>query len=878
MRLPTRFLCDHLTLTYEGTAHATWEITPPTYTRLARRGAISWHGATTSALMAMPLEIMLSGICQPVPASAVAAAMRAGVTNPGWLEEVADAERRLENTRMYERRVYATAELPRGKQSQVELALGSAVARVGRRFRLPPLPVRAREIDSCLAQADQIEALMSAFLGGRVTPVRNGTLQWLYARAGLRGIAAEPREGQYRDIRPRVTQDREQLMRGPSLTRLRPPHLFEGGTKEDEGRGRRRNYLRADTDQVTCFQTLAVLADIPAEWDVPGGGGEILADLDRVGFPLDWCVRLRPRRNSDAQRDIRGKMRKLGGQYDEYRGDLAGAPPTLQAALDDLAAELVALQDQPGAPEYKATFVFAIGAPDLAELERRADKLRGVLSAGDYSLERPTGDQRALWGAMLPGATCPTAINDYTEYLLPKAVAGCAPFTGSGLGDPRGALLATNLDAHLGGVVLFDPAYGPAMPSTEGGPRSGSFGMCGQLGSGKSQTLKTIIDQVLSRGGQVVVTDRTNMDGVGEYGRMIPVLPPGTRHQTLRVGRDAVAMDPIRMFQGDEADRYATGFLTILTATAPRSARGALIQEGVTYVRERGGRLEDVVIWLETPGNHAEADRPDARELGRLIRHSTKGNAMAQVAFGHGEPVELDADFILFHAPGLALPNEDELKRPDELTPDQVFSIALLYLINCVARHVAFRDRDRYTMVVVDEGYALKASPQGRQLLFDIAKNGRKENAGLAFITHLPGEIPPEVSDTFGVRFLFRVSREHAAECLRWIHMEPSAANVDLIDEAMGRAAGECLFLDRWGRHGLIRVRQPTSAAKRAAYSTSVSNLQVVPPSEEVKATERRRQPRPVPTVLGSEDHAAGAPVTNGSGSAPPRTRPRVTR
>jgi hypothetical protein len=827
----------------------------------------------------MPLEIMLSGICKPIPASAIAAAMRAGVRSENWDAVVADTERRLEGTAMYDRRVYVSAELPRGKQSRVELAAGAAVARVGRKFRLPPLPVRAQEVDSCLAQADQLEALMGGFLGpGRVSAVRNGTLKWLYARAGLRGTGMEPREEALRDTRVRVTNDEEQLMRAPSLTQLRPPHLFEGGTKDDPGRGRRRNYLRADTDTDTCYQALAVLADIPAEWDVPGGGGEVLADLDRVGFPLDWCVRLRPRRNGDAQRDIRAKLRKLGSQYDEYQGDMAGAPPSLQAAMDDLSAELIALQDQPGAPEYKATFIFAIGAPDLVELEARADALRGVLAAGDYSLERPTGDQRALWGAMLPAATCPTAANDYTEYLLPKAVAGCAPFTGTGLGDPRGGLLGTNLDAHLGGVVLFDPAYGPAMPGSEGGPRSGSFGMCGQLGSGKSQTLKGTIDTVLSRKGQVIVTDRTNMDGVGEYGRLIPVLPPGTRHQTVRVGRDAVTMDPIRMFTGDEASRYSTGFLTILTGSPPRSARGALIQEGVSWARDRGLGLEDVVKWLETPANHDPVDQADGRELGRLIRHCTKGNAMAQVAFGRGEPVELDADFILFHAPGLALPTEDELKRPDDLTPDQVFSVALLYLINCVARHVAFRDRSRYTMVVVDEGYALKASPQGRQLLLEIAKDGRKHNAGLAFITHLPSEIPPEVSDTFGVRFLFRVGREHAAECLRWMHMEPSAANVDLIDEARGRRAGECLFLDRWGRHGLIRVREARTPALRDAWDTSVSRLQsVIPPSEEVRAMASRRPPAAVQVALASgEDHVAGAPI--GNGADPPRRRPRVTR
>ena len=127
-----------------------------------------------------------------------------------------------------------------------------------------------------------------------------------------------------------------------------------------------------------------------------------------------------------------------GGFYAEYVAVAAEKVAPVPRGLDLQRAELAA---NPTIPELQATIIMSLAADGLDDLEARAGQLQAIFAPNDYLLPRPTGGQAALYSAMLPGSPTPRVVGDYTQYLLPRDLAGGAPYTGTEVGDRTGMLL-----------------------------------------------------------------------------------------------------------------------------------------------------------------------------------------------------------------------------------------------------------------------------------------------------------------------------------------------------------------------------------------------------------------------------------------------------
>ena len=362
----------------------------------------------------------------------------------------------------------------------------------------------------------------------------------------------------------------------------------------------------------------------------------------------------------------------------------------------------------------------------------------------------------------------------------------------------------------VGAPVHWHPGYGPATN------RSGSIAIVGKTGSGKTYLLKSLTYFTLGLGGRVLAVDRTAM---GEYGQLAPLMP-GT-HQVVRLGdRSDVCLDPMRVFGGEERIRYAVGFLSLLSGTSPTQPQGAALAEAVRRVAEHpSARLGDVVEELLAEG----ADDDDALAVGKKLRIFTRGG-LGDVAFGDGPGVRLDADYLVFHLPGLDLPDEETLRNEHlarQLLPEQVFSMALLYLVAAVARHVAFADRRRFSAILMDEAWVLTASPQGRQLLLETVREGRRHNAGLWMASQDPRDILDDrLADLMGSRFVFRLAPGAAQAGLRLVGMDATESAIQLLEEA-NRAEGQCLYRDIDGDVGLVQILEAPFAELHEAFDTN---------------------------------------------------------
>jgi hypothetical protein len=805
MRLPARALAGHLVWSRDGSAWAVWRVDAVCYPYLRAAEKLRWHAAVRAALMALPPESLLLSVCARVDPGAVVARMIDGVAldeRPAWRAEAAAALEDLCEVAVYERRGYLVARLPdAGMRRVLSSALAAARSSLGQRLALPAAPLSPGEVAARRRQAELLEARLTPAL--RLRRVAAGEVRWLYARALRRGVADPYPDDGWTAEATEATEIGGDTGHGPSLAALADATFYEGGARDDPDRPAHRRYLRVDTEAGTGYLTLACVAEMPREFTFPGGAGEWFRHLDQLPFPVDWCARVTAVANAEAQARARRQARQLAGQFDEYDGEITGAPAELAEAVAGVDAERAELAANSGEPELQTTVVLGLAAGSLPTLEGRFEQLAALFTPADYALGRPTGGQLALLGGMLPGSALPPVARDYTQYLLSRDLAAGAPFAGANVGDPGGLLLGVSLD--VGGVdpasgqamvapVLFDPARGPRVN------RSGSVGVAGNLGSGKSYFAKRCMHAVLARGGQVVALDRT---ALGEYVAFAGVAPG--RAQVVRLTADSkVCLDPLRVFAGEDRISATVGFATLLTQLSPAGLEGAALAEAVRVVAARpDGRLGDVLAELDAAGHND----PDARAVARKLAVHAHSR-LAGLAFDEGDRqlLRLDADYIVFHTPGLALPRREELLSEHlarQLLPEQLFSQALLYLVAAVARAVIFSDPGRFGLFACDESWALTASPQGQQLVLDAIRDGRKHNAAVWLLSQHADDLgDDQLAHLLGSRFVFRQDPGAAPAAARLLGADPSEVAGPLTQFD----AGQCLYRDSAGRIGRIQV------------------------------------------------------------------------
>ena len=814
MKPPARAVVGDLVWSADQGVWAIWRLDPIAYPHTAAADKLAVHARIRGLLMSLPAESMLLSVCERVDPWDIAQGMSDGVdlrAHPAWREVCETTALWLHDAPLHRRRYYVAALLPSPKQPWQQ-DVRDALAGLTGSWGLPPRPVPAREVDVRRRQADELRARLSAHLPLR--PVTTGEVCWLYARALQREIDESPLDASWEPLRDPDRPEGRRGRRHPgALAHLTDAIVKEGGYPDDDDRPRHRRYVRVDNAGGTAFQTVLALADMPHRFTFPGGNGEWLYHADEVGFPIDWCVRVRAVPNLDAQSKVRRKQRDLIGQVGEYDGEVSGAPPGLVEAIAAIDDERAALAANPAESELYVTTLLSIAAPTLAQLEEEAAALTALFEPQELSLVRPTGGQLALLRSMLPGTAPAQVCRDYIQFLLPRDLAAGSPFCGADVGDPKGVLLGLSLDGGTATPVLFDPAYGPEVNA------SPSLAAVGRLGSGKSYLLKRLCWDTVARGGQVVTIDRTVR---GEYVAFGESVPGRTQVVRLEAGSD-ICLDPLRSFSGDHRNAVTLGFLSLLAGCSANTDEGAALAEAVDAVAARpGSRLANVVDELERmSGDAARPDLP-AQSLARRLAHHRR-SAAGQLAFGTGEPVSLDADFIVFWAPSLALPDRETLEnehRARMMLPEQVLGQALLYLVAAVARKVVFSDPGRFAAALYDEAWALLASPFGQSLLIEGVRDGRKHNGAIWLASQHPDDFDvSELEDLLGARFVFRQARGAIPSALRFLGVSGSVDAATVLEHGLGN--GQALYRDVRDRTGLVQVLPPALPSVRPLFETA---------------------------------------------------------
>src|SRR5690606_32947323 len=111
-----------------------------------------------------------------------------------------------------------------------------------------------------------------------------------------------------------------------------------------------------------------------------------------------------------------------------------------------------------------------------------------------------------------------------------------------------------------------------------------------------------------------------------------------------------------------------------------------------------------------------------------------------RLVFSHQGPAVVEADYVCFHIPGLRLPRRGAAASSDVM-PEELMGQAVLYLVAAFSRRILFRRTDRFATLLLDEAHALTSNPQGRALVGDLIREGRKHYAAVWAFTQLPGDL-----------------------------------------------------------------------------------------------------------------------------------------
>ncbi|MEU6972122.1 ATP-binding protein [Kitasatospora aureofaciens] len=834
MRVAIRHIHSNLLWSVTGTVWAVWRIEPIGSRYASPLERQEAHARVTSLIRSLSGSARLYSLCARIEPWEVAERMVQGVdvvANPGAAEIAEVSKAMMAGTEMHRRTLWLAIPLQApGRSAQWSQARGGMWSMFEEQAGLPAAPVPEAEVALYEGLARQLE---SGFGGGlRIRAARPAEIVWMHQHAVHRGMAG-PLLADAEVSRQRGGRLVGAQLRSPGYASLGQVRLLEGGNAGERDRGRRpgegvwdsvrrwfasrfdgtalsRVWLEVETEDGVGYQAHMGLEEIPEA--VHESRADILAQLERLEFPVDVVIDLTIVDSARARRQIAKKKRELVDQADQWAAHPAGAPDSIYGAAETLGEQEARLGSSVER-EVQSRTVLTVWGATAQECDERARTFKARLSGANYAVIRPRGGQLRLFSLGLPGAAAARRARECTQFQLSEDFALSGPLTSGEIGDSTGTMIAQSLDVGTTRPVLLDLADAPLRDA------AASLAVIGDLGSGKSVVLKRLTADIIDRGHRAIVIDRTTQR---EWAAFARTAAPG-RAQIIDAAQAEVSIDPLRVLPPAQGEAAAISYLTLQLCLEPMSAQGAAVSRAVKAAASSPRPHMGLVLEeLEEIAREGGARGDAAAEVLDLL-HTVSDRPLAAMLFDPALPAldlsDLSADLVVFSTSGLTLPPREALARPEVLRAQPLEALigrAVLYLVAAISRQVAFADRSRFSPVVVDECYWLTSSAEGHALVAELAHDGRKHWAGLMLGGHDELDLgDATIQGLIRYRLLARTGDDAMAR--RGLNFLGLPTDDDgLVELVTGLSpagnrdrVGEMLLRDGQGRIGLIQVIVP---------------------------------------------------------------------
>lgn len=823
---PASIRAGHLMWTRQGSCWAIWQLSGMSYGMRPDKEKAAARTAHQAMFRTLTGESMLLSVVVGQDPVVVVQRMIEGVNleeRTAWAEEAEARLDELEGVQAGERLYFLAVPLPVSGIRVLTAPMQAGVQNVKARLGLPHHGVSPQEIEHRQRQAARIEGMIPrTFAPRRVTVAQQ---VWLDHHLTFRGLDATG-----------LTQEDLETVR--PVRHMAHPIIDEGGKSDAEASVNKLNpfahrYLKIG-DEETFAEDLASYQSMIALTDLPAGGlvwpgSEILGDIDSYIPGADWVLRMRTRSSDAAKRANRTAMSRINEQLDQREAETGTGLHDLDMALDCLTSYDKILASDPNEVEIQPVIVFAVCSDSADDVVQRTKQAVKVLQDEDFTVVCPAGIQEDLWWGFVPGARLSPKLNEFAQILTSRDLAGMVPVTVAKLGDDHGALIAENQTSGLMSLVHLDLA---SMSQVRN--KSACVGVTGDLGSGKSTTMKILAQTIVDRdGGQIIATDRSE---TGEWVRFISTL---TYPTVIDMSTPEYSLDPLRAFDAERAGTIASNFLITLLDLDPTSVEGVLLGEALapTYreahsITGLGALLTHLEELGEQPG-HTEAKTL----AGQMAVYARKD--IGRVLFDDALPPLpwKESSAIVIRTNRLAMPKDKELSSPHlyrVMSVEKRFGRAAYTLISSLARRICFDDPSRFSAYLEDEAHAVTSNELSVSDLTTFIRDGRKHGAALILGSHDPeADFGDEtMRGLIPIRIVHRQEDANLARrSLRWLGMDET--NDELVDELTKDTSpqvgdevpverrGEAFMRDATGTIGRIRTLLPARLATREAANTT---------------------------------------------------------
>lgn len=422
MRMPIRHVAGNVMWTVHGQVWAVYRVAGADAAHTSRRAKEQRLGQLEALVKALRGESMLLSLCPAVDPASVVAKMTEGidlVASPRYRQATGVLRGQLEQLELTGRTDWLAVPLPMTRGESAREVFAAARADVALQLGLLPRPVSAREEDERLAQAQRLSSVWPSAIALR--PATTAEVLWIYGHSARRGVlepvlpvGAGPRmRGRGRGA---AALGQVVLAEGGNLLGEQVSSGGEGGFgRAGKRAGRRkagrpnpfaRRWLEVTTEWGPSYQVMLALSEMPEAFAFPGS--EYLSSLDAFSFPVDWVVRLSVSSGTEAEAKTRRQARELANQYNEYDGETAGVPASVDKAvgsLDEYRERLTASQTE---VEVRAMTALCVWGGTPEEAERRAGELTGHFMRQRVHLHPPArraGEPLARDAARYPHPT-----------------------------------------------------------------------------------------------------------------------------------------------------------------------------------------------------------------------------------------------------------------------------------------------------------------------------------------------------------------------------------------------------------------------------------------------------------------------------------------
>ncbi len=458
-----------------------------------------------------------------------------------------------------------------------------------------PRPISGPELETLASAEERTFQRLGVVAGLRraTTP----ELQWLFRRAGCRGVAEPELEDAW--------QPDALVLEGESAPSYEPLEhdLWRCANAPMSEDPAEPPSLEVEAEEGRSFQAILCAGSLAEEAEFPGPAELLFAPLEDAGFPVDAVLHARWIGNRDALGQVRKRILDVEHAYREQaEGAHAGAG--WQAEDDrELAREYEAvLQSSAHPPMLRAYLSLAVGAPNRPELERRVEVLRERF--GEVRLHRPRGLQHRLFFDHMP-RTDGGSVPDYLQQMTVEQF-GAMVGTASAEVGSEGGLYIGHSPGGAGRPVRYDPTEAPRAARPSG------VLLAGTLGSGKTLAGEAIAYGGERRGSLVVTFDPKpdhNLEAVPELDGRVEVL------ELSGDPRHRGKLDPLAIGLPELREELASSYLLELLRDPPPGWENAIDRAVRDAVRAGEESLLYVIARLRASDTEAGRDAAEALEV-----------------------------------------------------------------------------------------------------------------------------------------------------------------------------------------------------------------------------------------------------------------------